>query len=123
MILAGYGVCFGSLICCLEVNLSILRHPIADNFGFLYNPVLRLMFYILMGMVAWSFGTLLGLIASVVLVVLSVFNTYIICRHPGYRAVLKELAEEDEKRIKEEMNRQIMKRTLRHVGSPEWTRE
>jgi hypothetical protein len=122
MILAGYGVCFGSLICCLEVNLSFLRHPIADNFGFLYNPLLRLMFYILMGMVAWSFGTLLGMIASMALALLSLFNTYVICRYPGYRAAMKELADKDEKQLKREMNRQIIKRTWRHAVSPEWMR-
>lgn len=122
MILAGYGLCFGSLICCLEVNLSFLRHPIADNFGFLYNPLLRLMFYILLGMISWSFGTLLGMIASIALAVLSLFNTYVICRYPGSRAALKELADQDEKRMKREMNKQIIKRTWRHAVSPDWMR-
>ncbi|KAL7515449.1 hypothetical protein ACHAXN_013516 [Cyclotella atomus] len=122
MILAVYGLCFGSLICCLEVNLSFLRHPIADNFGFLYNPLLRLMFYVLLGMISWSFGTLLGIIASIALAVLSLFNTYVICRYPGYRAALKELADEDEKKMKREMNKQILKRTWRHAVSPDWMR-
>ncbi|KAL7517248.1 hypothetical protein ACHAWX_002180 [Stephanocyclus meneghinianus] len=120
MVLAGYGVCFGGLICCLEMNLSFLRQMIADNCGFLYSPMLRLMFYVLMGMVAWSFGTLLGMIASIALAVLSLFNTYVICRYPGYRAALKELADEEEKRMKKEMNKQIIRRTWRHAIAPSW---
>jgi len=120
MVLAGYGVCFGGLICCLEMNFSFLRQPIANNCGFLYSPMLRLMFYVLMGMVAWSFGTLLGLVASIALAVLSLFNTYVICRYPGYRAALKELADEEEKRMKKEMNKQIITRTWRHAIAPSW---
>eukprot|EP00804_Cyclotella_cryptica_P011022 CCRYP_017505-RA/>CCRYP_017505-RA protein AED:0.21 eAED:0.21 QI:0/0/0/1/1/1/2/0/219 len=120
MVLAGYGVCFGGLICCLEVNLSFLRQPIADNFGFLYNPMLRLMFYFLMGMVAWSFGTLLGVISSIALAVLSLFNTFVICRYPGYRAALKEIADMEEERLKKEMNKQIVSRTWRHAVAPSW---
>ena len=75
-----------------------------------------------MGMVAWSFGTLLGMSASVALAVLSLFNTYVICQYPGYRAALKELADEDEKRMKKEMNKHIVKRTWRHAISPDWMR-
>lgn len=104
------------------MNLSMLRRPIADNFGFLYNPLLRLMFYILMGMVAWSFGTLLGMIASALLAAFSLFNTYVLCRYPDYRAAMKELADEEEKRMKKEMNKQIIGRSWRHVSPPSWFR-
>ena len=121
MVLAGYGFCFGGLVCCLEVNLSFLRKPIADSFGFLYNPFLRLMFYVLMGMVCWSFGTLLGMIASVALGVLSIFNTFVICRYPAYRSALKELADEEERRVRNEMGKQIIKRSWRHAVTPSWT--
>ena len=78
------------------------------------------MFYVLMGMVAWSFGTLLGMISSVALAVLAIFNTYVICRYPDYRAVLKELADGEEKRIKRDMNKQIITRTWRHAVAPSW---
>lgn len=109
MVLGGYGVCFGTLICCLEVNFSFTRVPIASNFGFLYNPFLRLMFYILMCMVSWSFGTLLGMIASIALGLLSLVNTYIICRYPGYRKVLKEVSDEEEKKFKREGRKAMWK--------------
>lgn len=116
MVLGGYGVCFGTLVCCLEVNFSFLRHPIASNFGFLYSPFLRLMFYILMGMVAWSFETLLGMIASAALGLLALVNTYVICRYPGYRAALKEIADEDEKKFRREGRKQMW----RHATSLPW---
>ena len=109
MILGGYGICFGLLICCLELNLSFLRIPIASNFGFLYSPTLRLGFYFLMAMVAWSFETLLGMIAAGVLGVLSLMNTYVLCRYPGYRKVLMEVADEDEKRLRREGMRHMWK--------------
>ena len=46
------------------------------------------------------FESLLGTIACVSLLVLALFNTYVICRYPQYRAALKELSDEDEKTIK-----------------------
>ncbi|KAL7550712.1 hypothetical protein ACHAWF_013928 [Thalassiosira exigua] len=109
MVLGGYGVCFGVLVCCLEANFSFLRQWIASNFGFLYNPFLRLAFYILMGMVAWSFNTLLGMIASGALCLLALVNTYVICRYPGYRAVLKEISDEEEKMMRREGRKQAWK--------------
>ncbi|KAL7536006.1 hypothetical protein ACHAXR_006855 [Thalassiosira sp. AJA248-18] len=116
MVLGGYGICFGTLVCCLEVNFSFLRHPIASNFGFLYNPFLRLIFYVLMGMVAWSFDTLLGMVASIALGLLSLVNTYVLCRYPGYRAAQKEIADEDEKMLRREGRKQAWK----HATSLPW---
>ena len=109
MVLGGYGICFGTLIFCLESNLSFLRIPIASNFGFLYSPILRLGFYVLMGMVAWSFGTLLGMITAGALGLLALVNTYVLCRYPGYRKVLGEVSDEDERRLKREGMRQLWK--------------
>mmetsp|Transcript_23932 Transcript_23932/g.49561 ORF Transcript_23932/g.49561 Transcript_23932/m.49561 type:complete len:225 (+) Transcript_23932:44-718(+) len=120
MVLAGYGICFGLLICCLEINLSFLRHPIASNFGFLYNPFLRMMFYLLMAMVTWTFETILGEISSIVLLTLAVFNTYVMCWYPGYRAALKEVADEEERILRGEMRREARRLTWRHVTRPWW---
>lgn len=120
MVLGGYGVCFGTLVCCLEVNLSFLRKPIASNFGFLYSPFLRLMFYALMGMVAWSFNTILGMIAAAALGLLSLVNTYVLCRYPGYRAALKEIGDEEERRLKREGARQLWKNRAAFSSLPWW---
>ena len=116
MVLGGYGVCFGSLVCCLEVNFSFTRHPIASNFGFLYNPILRLLFYVLMGMVSWTFESLLGYIASGALTLLSLVNTYVLCRYPGYRAALKEISDQEEKQMRREGRKQMWK----HAMVPWW---
>ncbi|EED90727.1 predicted protein [Thalassiosira pseudonana CCMP1335] len=123
MVLAGYGICFGSLICCLEINISFIRQPIASNFGFLYNPFYRLIFYVLMGMVAWSFGTLLGIVASGALMALSLINTYVLCRYPGYKAALKEASDEEEKRLKRGANRAARKHAWGYVTRPWWAND
>jgi hypothetical protein len=107
MVLGGYGVCFGLLICSLESNLSFLRKPIASNFGFLFSPFLRLMFYVLMGMVAWSFGTVLGAISAVSLCLLTLVNTYVLCRYPGYGRALREISDEEERWMRREGARQV----------------
>ena len=116
MVLAGYGVCFGILICCLELNLSFLRVRIASSFGFLYNPLLRLIFSVLLASIAFSFETILGIIACGALLILALFNTYVICRYPQYRAALKELSDEDEKVIK----REARKHAWRYAAAPWW---
>jgi len=116
MVLAGYGVCFGILLCCLELNLSFLRLRIASSFGFLYNPLLRLMFSLLLGSIAWSFQSILGTVACGALLILALFNTYVICRYPQYRAAMKELSDEDEKVIK----REARKHAFRYAAAPWW---
>ena len=115
-VLSGYGICFGLLLCCLEFNFSFLRVRIASNFGFLYNPFLRLLFSVLLASIAWSFETLLGTIACGTLLILSLFNTYVICRYPQYRAVMKELSDEDEKVMK----REARKQAWRYAAAPWW---
>jgi len=116
MVLSGYGICFGILICCLELNLSFLRVRIASSFGFLYNPLLRLLFSVILATIAWSYETLLGTIACGALLILALFNTYVICRYPQYRAALKELSDEDEKVIK----REARKHAWRYAAAPLW---
>eukprot|EP00986_Skeletonema_menzelii_P017645 scaffold20909_cov160-Skeletonema_menzelii.AAC.1 len=116
MVLSGYGACFGILLCCLELNLSFLRVRIASSFGFLYNPLLRLLFSVLLASIAWSFETVLGTIASGALSILALFNTYVICRYPQYRAALNELSDEDEKVMK----REARKHAWRYAAAPLW---
>ena len=74
------------------------------------------MFYMLLGMVAWSFDSIVGTVASVALGILSVMNTYVLCRYPGYRAALKEISDEEEKVLKREGRKQAWK----HVVTVPW---
>ena len=116
MVLGGYGICFGILVCCLESNLSFARHPLASNFGFVYSPLPRMIFYILMGMVSYSFESMVGTIAAVSLCTLSLVNTYVLCRYPGYRASVQEICDEEEKN----MRRAFRERMFRHAISTPW---
>lgn len=94
-VLAVYATCGGLLICCLETQLKFLRVMIAVNFGFLFNSLWRFMFYILLGSVAWAYGTLFGRIIAIALFTMAVVNTYILCRYPSYRKVREKIAEEE----------------------------
>ena len=67
-------------------------------------------------MVAWSFDSIVGTVASVALGILSVMNTYVLCRYPGYRAALKEISDEEEKVLKREGRKQAWK----HVVTVPW---
>ena len=62
-----------------------------------------------MGMVAWSFETVLGIIASGALGLLAVGNTYVLCRYPGYRKALEEISGEEEKVMRREGRKQAWK--------------
>ena len=70
------------------------------------------MFYLLLGMVAWSFDSIVGTVASVALGILSIMNTYVLCRYPGYRAALKEISDEEEKVLKREGRKQAWKHAV-----------
>jgi hypothetical protein len=116
MVLGGYGICFGLLLCCLESNLSFMRHPLASNFGFLYSPFLRFIFYILLGMISYSFESISGTIAAAALCVLSVVNTFVLCRYLGYGAAIQEICDAEERN----MRRAVRDRMFRHAITKPW---
>jgi len=121
-VLSVYATCGGCLVCCLETQLKFLRTAIAINCGFLFSPYWRLMFYFLMGSIAWTYkGTgsiskLLGPICGIGLMIIALFNTYVLCRYPTYRAVREKIAEEEDRRIEGrisgEVKKQVMKSSL-----------
>ena len=82
--------------------------------------MLRLLFYILMGMVGWSFNTLLGKLSCVVLLVIALFNTYVLYRYPGYRNTMKEISDEEKKLLKGGLRTEARKQAWRHVTLPWW---
>lgn len=120
MVLGGYGVVFGAMVCCVELDLSFLRRAVASNFGFLHSPSLRFLFYLLMGMVSWSFGTVLGTVASATLGTLALVNTYVLCRYPGYARALREIADDEERRMRKEGRRQAWKHGAGLASLPWW---
>lgn len=104
------------LICCLETQLKILRRVIAMNFGFLFHSIYRMLFYVLMGSVCWSYESILGKATAIVLVVVAVFNTYVLCVYPGYRKLREDIASEEDARIQAQINSQVRKQAISSMG-------
>lgn len=116
-VLAIYATCGGLLICCLETQLKFLRVIIAVNFGFLFNSVWRFFFYTLLASVAWAYNTLFGKIMAVAFIATAVFNTYILCRYPGYRKIREQIAEEEDKRIEARISKEVKKQAMSSISS------
>ena len=111
-----YATCGGVLVCCLETQLKLLRRAIALNFGFLFHSVYRMLFYVLMASVCWGYRTILGRTTAVALVVVAVFNTYVLCMYPGYRKMREDIAAEEDARIQAQINSQIRKQAISSMG-------
>eukprot|EP00586_Coscinodiscus_wailesii_P018199 CAMPEP_0172517630 /NCGR_PEP_ID=MMETSP1066-20121228/286658_1 /TAXON_ID=671091 /ORGANISM="Coscinodiscus wailesii, Strain CCMP2513" /LENGTH=207 /DNA_ID=CAMNT_0013299733 /DNA_START=101 /DNA_END=724 /DNA_ORIENTATION=+ len=117
-ILSVYATCGGLLVCCLETQLKFLRVAIALNFGYLFSPTLRFVFYLVMGSVAWQFNDILGKISAITLVATAIFNTYVLCRYPSYRAVREKIAEEEDRRIEAKISDGIKKQAVNSMLGP-----
>jgi hypothetical protein len=111
-ILAIYSILGALLICCLETQLKFLRVIIAINFGFLFNSTWRFIYYLILSSVAWSYDNLFGKIMAIALASVAVFNTYILCRYPSYRAIREKIAEEEDKRIEARISKEVKKQSL-----------
>ena len=62
---------FAVLIFCFELALSVVSKQIAENFGFMYNPLFRGIFLVFVMMLCFELG-LLGKIAMCMLAVISI---------------------------------------------------
>ena len=111
-----YASCGGLLVCCLETQLKFIRTLIAMNFGFLFHSVYRLLFYILLASVAWSYQSVTGKVSAIVLGLVAVFNTYILCRYPTYRRMREKIAAEEDSRIRAKINQQVRKQAISQMG-------
>jgi hypothetical protein len=116
-VLAIYATCGGMLICCLETQLKFLRVAIAVNFGFLFNSVWRLLFYLLLASVTWAYQGLFGRIISFSLIGIAVFNTFILCRYPSYRKMREKIAEEEDKRIEARISQEVRKKAASQLAA------
>lgn len=114
-VLAVYATCGGLLVCCLETQLKFLRVMIALNFGFLFDAVWRFLYYLLMASVAWAYNNLFGKIVAIALVVVALFNTYVLCRYPSYRKVRERIAEEEDKRIEARISKEVKKQAVNQI--------
>lgn len=112
-VLCFYSACGGLLICCLETQLSFIRTSIALNFGFLFNPVLRFVYYILLATICYSLNDLFGKITAGCLVGVAFYNTYVLMKYPAYRKMRDQIAKEEDARI----NAAIRERVRKEAGA------
>jgi len=116
-ILAMYASCGGCLVCLTETELSFFRGMIASNFGFLFNSVLRFIFYLLLGTITWTYG-LMGQLVAGALVLVACYNTFIICKYPAYKKMKEEIADEAEKKVNAKIQKEMQKQVLSSVMGP-----
>ena len=88
---------------------------IAVNFGFLFNSVWRFIFYLVLASVCYSWDVLAGRIMGGIIVGVSLFNTYVLCRYPGYRKIREKIAEEEDKRIEARISKEVKKQAVNQM--------
>jgi len=116
-VLGAYATCGGCLICCLETQLKFFRTAIAMNFGFLFNPSFRFMYYLLLATVCLSFKDLFGNILAGALAGTAFYNTFVLIKYPAYRRMRDELAREEDKRIQNNLREQVRKEATKQMFS------
>ena len=86
------------------------------KFGFLFNPILRTLFYGIMAATAYSYDSVLGYASFGCTLACAAFNFYVIVKYPEYKEERDKLAKEEDAKIdkvlKEEARRQISEAAL-----------
>jgi len=119
-VLAFYAISASCLICCLETQLKFVRTPIAINFGFLFDPSLRFLFYVIMASLEWSFGNLFGKIVAAVILGAALYNTFVMFKYPKYRKKRDELAKEEDERIQQKIRSRVATEAGKNVRAAVW---
>jgi len=119
-VLAFYAVSAGCLICCLETQLKFVRTPIAINFGFLFDPSLRFLFYIIMASLEWSFGNLFGKIVAGVILGAGLYNSFVMFKYPKYRQKRDALAKEEDDRIQQKIRSRVATEAVKSANAAVW---
>lgn len=88
LFLALYVWFFALLIFCFELALTVVSRLIAQNFGFLYNPISRCLFLFFVMMMCYELG-LIGKIVMAMLAVIGSVNIYVVIKHPQYEEYLR----------------------------------
>jgi len=96
----------------LETQLKFLRVMIAVNFGFLFNSTWRFLFYVVLASVCYSWHKIQGWIMAIAIICVALFNTYVLCRYPGYRKIREKIAEEEDKRIEARISKEVKKQAV-----------
>lgn len=80
-LLAFYVLFFSILICCYEISMRMIAIYIVQNFGFLYNPAGRTLFYIFCAFLCWSLSVM-GKVAFALLITAIAVRLVVDCKHP-----------------------------------------
>ena len=111
IILGVYGIIFSTLVFVTETQIFLFRKLIAVNFGFLFHPILRLLFYGVLCSVAISYESLLGYVSAGLVAACAAYNTYVLWVYPEYKEERDRLAREEdqvvESRLREEGLKQV----------------
>lgn len=75
----------------------------------------RFFFYFLLGSVAWSYDNIPGKIVAAGACACALFNTYVLCRYPSYRAVRDKIAEEEDKRIEARISKEVKRQVAKQI--------
>jgi hypothetical protein len=86
--IALYVFCFAIIICCFEVALNVVALWIAQNFGFMYTLLGRILFIVFVASLCWNLK-LFGRIVMGILLALVVLNIGIIIMFPKYETWLR----------------------------------
>lgn len=70
-------------------------------------------------MISISFESVVGTMAAVALCVLSLVNTFVLCRFPGYGAAIQEISDAEERNVRR-MVREEMFRHATGTSTPWW---
>ena len=88
MFMALYVWFFALLIFCSELALRGVAKLIAQNFGFMYNPVGRVIFFLFVAVMCYELG-LLGKIAMAMLTAATLVHAYVIIFHPAFEEYVR----------------------------------
>lgn len=83
---SAYVVFFGTLLSCLECNLSFLSSRFKRNFGFMFSYLGRTGFIVFSGTMALSMANIPGYLVGAATMLNGIFNGYIICVHPAFKS-------------------------------------
>ncbi|RYH14074.1 hypothetical protein EON65_34200 [archaeon] len=81
--LALYVFFFSMLLCCFEIAIRRVAVIIVQNFGFMYNPVGKILFLVVVAILCYQLSTL-GKVCFAFLLMYTVATMYIQCKHPKY---------------------------------------
>uniref|UniRef100_A0A7S2MBL5 Uncharacterized protein n=1 Tax=Helicotheca tamesis TaxID=374047 RepID=A0A7S2MBL5_9STRA len=95
LVLGSYLGVFACILCCYELHTPKISDIIADNFGFLSQPLGRAFFLLLMSSLAIGQGGLLMLILGIILFANALFSIYLPCKYPQFKDVYEHYAMED----------------------------